>query len=352
MKPVLAYGPSLRTEIDAFIQAKQTSLTSDKSWGSDFLDRLRPFATTGKLLRGSLVCYSYKTFSQQPPNEAVTNAAMALELTHSGLLIHDDIMDADELRRGQPSLHRQYQTAGEKTKLIDAPQFGINMAICGGDIAFFLAFELLGSSRITPKIQAKVHQLFTDQLVNTCIGQMQDVYFEARMTMPSKSAIYGIMRAKTAAYTLALPLAMGAALADQPVSVLRRLEAIGTAIGTIFQIRDDELGVMGDQRVTGKPVGADIREGKKTLLHYYLMKHCAAKERLELKKIFGNPAATPANIAYVQKLVKQHAIVAKLDDEINRLAATANQHITKLSLSDQAKAELNDLVTFCGNRSL
>lgn len=350
MRPILAYGPQLQADLATFIKAKRARLDSASPWGADFLDRLQPFATAGKLLRGSLVCFSYETFSSQSPSSSVINAAMALELTHSALLIHDDIMDGDELRRGRPSFHRQYQTVGADHGLLDTPQFGINMAMCGGDIALFLAFGLLASSKIAPEVRATVDKLFTGQLVDTCVGQMQDVYFEARPAVPSKRAIYGIMRAKTATYTLALPLAMGAALAGQSVATLSKLQAFGAAAGTIFQIRDDELGVMGNSRKTGKPVGADIKEGKKTLLYYYLTKRCTATERKKMKTVFGNPNSTTDDVAYVQDLVQSHRIPQLLNDDIMRLETRATRQIDSLDLSQQSKAELQELVTFCAQR--
>jgi geranylgeranyl diphosphate synthase type I len=224
------------------------------------------------------------------------------------------------------------------------------MGICAGDATLFLAFELLAEAGNTPTVRAVAQQLFSQQLVDTCIGQMHDVYYEVRPAMPSKQAIYGIMQAKTAAYTIALPLAMGAALAGQPTATLRQLQAIGIAAGTIFQIRDDELGAMGDSRQTGKPVGADIREGKKTLLYYYLMKKCTATEGKKVKAIFGNPDSTAHDIIYIQKLIRQHCIPQLLNKDISRLQKKAITAIGELPVTTRSKDELTELVTFCAQR--
>jgi geranylgeranyl diphosphate synthase type I len=350
MKAILAYGPALDARLAAFITDKQASISPASPLGADFLERLQPFATAGKLLRGSLACFSYQAFSGEAPTDPVFRAAAALELVHSALLIHDDIMDDDDLRRGQPALHQQYRTVGQVSGLLEARRFGVNMALCAGDATLFLAFELLTKIEAEPSIRTVVNQLFSDQLLDTCIGQMQDTYFEARPDMPSKRAIYSIMRAKTAAYTLALPLAVGAALAGQKGATLRRLQAFGTAAGTIFQVRDDELGVMGDPSKTGKPVGSDIQEGKKTLLYYYLLKRCRPGDKRVVKALFGKPDISTEEVELVQAIARRYKIEELLDHEIGRLRKRALAHLDQLVLSRPAKTELVDLVAFCARR--
>jgi len=196
------------------------------------------------------------------------------------------------------------------------------------------------------------YSLLASQLFCTCIGQMQDVYLEALPDMPSKRAIYTLMETKTANYTIGLPLVMGAALAGEPALMLRRLQAIGTSAGIIFQIRDDELGVMGNSAKTGKPVGSDVQEGKKTLLRYYLMKNCTAAERKKLAMVFGNPAAGSSDIAYVQSLVRHHGIGQQLGKEIDTLQRKAVAGIDKLAVDNKAKTVLKELVAFCAKRQI
>jgi geranylgeranyl diphosphate synthase type I len=344
MKQILSYNEVIRSKLEAFIRAKHSEASPDSPWKTDFLERLLPFATTGKLLRGSLVCFSYQSFAGKPPGDSVIKAALALELAHSALLIHDDIMDDDAVRRGRPSLHQQYQSLAVQEKLAQPEHFGANMAMCAGDAALFLAFELLNGS------QAAARQLFTDQLVTTCAGQMQDLYLEARSTRPSKKMIYQLMETKTAAYTVGLPLAMGAVLAKETDATIRQLQAIGNNTGIIFQIRDDELGVMGNAQETGKPVGSDITEGKKTLLHYYLLKRCSASERLKIQTIFGNPEANSQAIRYIQILVERRGVTELLNNEISRLEKQTLVYIQDLEVSEKTKKELAELVRFCGNR--
>jgi geranylgeranyl diphosphate synthase type I len=350
MKQVLHYGEHLRPRLLKLIATQAEQSDSPIPWEADFLERLSHFAVAGKLLRGGLLCFAYEMYSGHKADVQVQKAALALELTHSALLIHDDIMDNDPVRRGQPSLHWQYRQLGLERKLNDHDRFGANMAICGGDAASFMAFGLLADMRIAPKAARVTHRLFVEHLAQVCFGQMQDIYFDAQPAMPAKSAIYELMKAKTASYSLALPLAMGAALAGHPTTVIRKLEAIGETAGIIYQIRDDELGIFGNEDITGKPTGSDIREGKKTLLYYYLMEACEPAERTKLRRIFGNPALSAADIASVQQLMRDKQVARQLDREVEELGQRAAAAVATLRVSTASRTELYSVIDFCTRR--
>lgn len=354
MKRISSYGPVLKSELRVFLKSKKLTRPGRVGhWNNDLLERLEPFATSGKLLRGSTLCFAYEAFGDDSKScpRPVLDAAMALEIVHSALLIHDDIMDGDELRRGHPSFHRQYRDlSGSHTD--DADRLGVNMALAAGDAAIFLGMELLMRSLKEHGDETGAYSLFIDQMLSTSAGQMQDVYMERAGDKPSKKVIYELMETKTAAYTLALPLAMGAALAGQPPSELKLLKAIGTAGGTIFQIRDDELGVMGNPELTGKPIGSDIKEGKITLLYYYLIKTCTPSERRRLKMIFGNRSIDRDDIEYVRDLVKRNKLHKSLGKEVDQLREKAYAGIDKLALGTQHKNEIKQLIDFCARRQL
>lgn len=350
MKRILAYGPMLKAELARYIRDRRLSADGSLPWEADFLDRLEPFAVSGKLLRGSVLCFAYEAFSGEAPDQAAVRAAMALELVHSALLIHDDIMDNDETRRGRPSMHEQYRIAAERLGLPESRRFGVNMALSGADAAIFMAMDLLSKSQAGARHGSATYRLFAEQLLKTCAGQMQDVYLDAMPSAPSKKEIQALMRGKTASYTLALPLGMGASLAGSPAGIIKRLRRIGVAGGTIFQIRDDELGIMGDPAKTGKPVGSDIKEGKKTLPYYYLLKKCPPADRDRLETIFGNATATDTDIDCVRKLMRQNGIEDLLGREVDRLSKTALSDIDGLDLDRRHKQDLQALINFCARR--
>jgi geranylgeranyl diphosphate synthase type I len=348
MDDILAYSSAVQVELQDYIQAKRRQAGQSR-WVTDFLTRLEPFATAGKLLRGSLLCFSFEAFSGQSAGKAVIKAAAALEMTHSALLIHDDIMDDDDRRRGLTSLHFQYGSLAKDEKLPNSSIIGRNMALSAGDAAIFMALELLKQAVIDYP-DSGLTELYINQLIKTCEGQMQDIYLEAQPAAPSKKAIYELMAAKTAGYTIVLPLAMGAAMAGQPMEIRRQLSTAGMAMGTIFQIRDDELGVMGSTKKTGKPVGSDIKQNKKTLLYYYLLKNCPAAERAEVQSIFGNPDITPQDIGHIQRLVNKYGVTDKLSGEVSDLKNLAFAEIKGLPLAGDARSKLEQLTEFCAKR--
>lgn len=331
------YRPLVAAGLRRFIKRHQAS---GPAWEKDVMERLSGFVTSGKLMRGCLVCYSYKLCGGSDLPEAVINAAVAIELMHCGLLVHDDIMDQDDVRRGQPALHRQYAgLTGLRHSAAD--RLGENLAICAGDIALVLAFELLDT---------ELAGLFARELAKVCAGQMSDTYAGSLPKLPAKRVIYEIMRDKTATYSIALPLVAGAALAGQSAATRQRLYDLGLATGTIFQIRDDELGVFGQAADMGKPVGSDIREGKKTLLYYYLWRASIADERRQLAAIFGNPEASPADIDYVRQAMQKHKVPVRIREDVDRLRQLAHGHIGKLDFDREIKAGLKQMVKFCAAR--
>lgn len=350
MEEIFKYAPALRKELRSTVGSHTSDFTAATGWGQDFLKRLGPFATKGKMVRGSLVCFMYETFSQTRPPEAVIRTAVALELIHSALLIHDDIIDNDSLRRGQPSMHSQYAKIASKKAFSETARFGTSMALAGGDMVFFLAFDLLASLELEPHRLKAIKKLFTKQLIIVCGGQMQDVYLDANETPPSKQTIYRLMEEKTASYTIALPLLLGALLAGANASTQQKLRRFGVATGTIFQIRDDELGLMGEAKTIGKPVGSDAAEGKKTLLYYHLFKRCSPTERQRLRSLFGNPRLMSHDLAYIQQLIQKHDVPRLLQSEIDRLQARALAITESLPVNEKGKQGLEDLITYCAKR--
>ncbi|NCO88879.1 polyprenyl synthetase family protein, partial [Candidatus Roizmanbacteria bacterium] len=199
------------------------------------LQSLQAFNLKGKLLRGMLVLLINKMEGGQI-NEKVLNVATAMELVHSGLLIHDDIMDKDLFRRGFPTIHKS---------------FGQSMAICAGDWLFCKAIELIDDNELIKIMSVGVQQVMH--------GQILDVFFSETNNNPNQSTILDIYRKKTAFYSFSLPFKLGAMLQKASLKKLDILNSLGENLGLIFQIKDDEMGIFGDEKATGKPTGSDIR---------------------------------------------------------------------------------------------
>lgn len=226
-------------------------------WSKDALRRLESFALNGKTLRGSLVIFSHELFGGNFKRK-VTDIAAALELIHSALLIQDDIMDKDLMRRGARTIHLQYASLGKRKKIRNPHHFGESAAVCLADIAFFVAFGLLDRLTLNLKAKMELWNLFVKELTTTALGQMEDVASAGKNR--NNLSLY---RAKTARYTFVLPLLAGAILAGRGRKSLRKLERAAEILGIIFQLKDDEL----DNKTTrnGKEIMRLAREAERLI---------------------------------------------------------------------------------------
>jgi len=333
------YTASIRKYIQNYLISQIADLREINQWGNDVITRLEKFASTGKLIRGCLVLFSHAAYRGRRKNEAM-KVAGAIELIHAGLLIHDDIMDRDPLRRGSPSIYQQYQNLAETGYFKNPSHYGISQGINAGDLCFFLAFALLGNLKS-----------FSRELTRVVIAQMQDISTSSTLTYPSYQEIINLYRYKTARYTFSLPLSLGALLAGQKEPELKQLENLGETMGLIFQMKDDELGIFGNAKQTGKPVGSDIRENKKTLYYYYLMQKTDKVEKHKLLSIFGKAELTLKDLDAVRGAIKRLKIDRLIDGEIKRLAKQAKLQISKLTVGAQAKEELLSLLAFAQTRN-
>jgi geranylgeranyl diphosphate synthase type I len=333
-----------------FLQSLRTYKPVNR-WSADALARLAASAGRGKMVRGGLVYLAYYLAGKRPDKTCLTLAA-AMEIVHTALLIHDDIMDCDGVRRGKPTIYKQYEQMAHIDACAQPAHTGEAMGICVGDVAIFLSMELISS---LPTSQAIVGQrlmrLFSREL--SCVGfaQMQDVYCGAVKSVPTRADIMNLYRYKTARYTFSLPLMLGSMAAGKSMSSIRRLEKLGEHLGVIFQIKDDELGIFGDEEKTGKPVGSDIREDKKTLYYYFLQTRATADEQAELADIFGNPQLTVAHVRRVHELLARYMIEKEIAALLEKEVVKANRIISAVSRQKSHKQILSELLAFNLNRA-
>lgn len=293
---ILSHKPNVDAFLTDYLAGRKRTLAAVNSWGSDVIERLIRFVTGGKTTRGSLTVYIYTLFTKQPAPR-IYQAAAALELFHSGFLIHDDIMDNDSMRRGRESIWQQYATASGDIHV------GVSQAINAGDICFFMGQELLADMGLAG--------LVSRELQPVIVAQMQDV-MSGRGNALSKDDVLTLYRYKTARYTFSLSMCVGATVAQAGGEYIQVLSRLGESMGLLYQIRDDELSISGHSDITGKPVGSDVANEKQTL-------------------------ATLLN-----------------SEEINDLKGSLLEHSDKeignLPISDRSKDSLRALVTFCITR--
>ncbi len=340
----------LEERINTFLTQKKESVPSGLNTLSDTLNTLQTIIPKGKLLRGIQVLLAHEMFNGRN-QEGALDAAAALEIIQAAVLIQDDFMDNDEMRRGQRSVFAQYVDRGKRQGNQDSLLYGQSMATCVGDIGFFLAFELLSHCSSENNIASEIVALFSHEWQLVGAGQMMDVDFAGRLYEPTEDEVMNIYRYKTARYSFSLPLIMGAKLAQADLSVQKSLDLLGETLGIMFQIKDDELGIFGDEAVTGKPVGSDIRENKKTLLRSMLNNKVSKSEKNTLAAIFGNVSFTTEHLQYVKDLIISYGILKDLNTKMETEKQKVDSLINKLPITKEYADILHQFTNFIYKRS-
>lgn len=305
----------------------------------DAFQRINQFTSRGKMIRGSLVSLGYQLFQQDSPKDLIKVGA-AIELLQSALLIHDDIMDQDETRRGAPTLYKQYSDNNLAQDSREPEHTGVSLGICAGDLSIFLAFDLLNKTETKASIYRKLVDLFSREMLIVGTAQMDDVAWGSSRTLPEKKQVLELYKHKTGRYTFSLPLAAGAIMAGQDSKTIEVLMELGENLGILFQIRDDELGLTGDEQKLGKPIGSDIKEGKKTLHYLQLLSHISEEERKTLDPLFGNQDASEKDIRLVLSMIEKYRIPEAIRNEFQGIAEKTENMINTLEVQSESNREL------------
>jgi len=297
--------------------------------GADSADRILDFSKKGKMLRGGLVALAYLlTRKDRSANEvpsAVTAVGAVMELFQSGFLIHDDIMDRDEKRRGVQSIFAQYSRMAAHQGIDDYYHTGESLGMCAGDITFFAAFEILAALDSTEKCQ--LIGLCAREISYVGVAQMMDVYWGQTGDDISEEDVIGLYRYKTGRYTFSLPLMCGAQLAGADRIQTGALEQLGELLGIVFQLKDDELGLFGEEKQLGKPIGSDLKEGKKTPFFIRLTGKASSQEKDRLALLFRNKQISAEDVQYVRELVEKYGIRREISDLCGDYAGQARKLI-------------------------
>jgi geranylgeranyl diphosphate synthase type I len=345
----MRYFEQNKTEVSAFIDSflisKKREFEAINRWGGDVIEKLRPYVKTGKMIRSGLVRLGYRMCGRRKLS-TVTPAAAAVEFIQTALLIHDDIIDNDALRRGLPAVHTQYGDQGAAEAVVDYRRFGQGMGICVGDIGFFLAFELLSALKAGCARRQKVVELWARELSRVGLAQMQDLYFGVADVSLTQDDILDLYLYKTARYSFSMPLLTGGHLGGGTPELLSGLNTCGEHLGLLFQLKDDELGLYGTEPELGKPVGSDIREYKKTPFTFFLFQEASPRDRRRLGEIFGRESLTLGMIEEVRAMLEAYGIKAKVGEMMRDLSLRAETEIEKLPVRPKDQQVLFELLEY------
>ncbi len=303
-------------------------------WGKDAIERLELFIQNGKMIRGTLVYLGYD-LSEKKEHSDLIKIASAMELFQAGLLIHDDIMDHDELRRGKPSMHNQYEQMLQKQANNSPKDSAISFALCVGDLAYFYAYELLASLK-----NSEIACITSQSLSRVAQAQMQDIHFGSSEKLPTKEEILALYHYKTGDYSITLPMTLGAKLWGTSKETIRHISLFGKNLGIAFQLVDDRLNLFGDSSVSGKPVGTDIIEEKKTLYYYLISQTPEGRELVQSK-----------NIDDIKVFCMDSRIDTQITKEIEFRTREAKEAMFHIPLSSTIKELISDFIEYLTNRT-
>jgi len=311
----------------------------------------------GKRLRALLLLIGYWSREWGLDIEVVKPLITLIEFLQSYLLVHDDIMDQDEMRRGGDTVHVWFRKRCYEEKLIgDCTHYGISQAILVGDYLESLAVKLFSELNLPGTTLALLLKTYARGLRLVCYGQYLDVLLSyKRLSEVREEDILTVHKLKTASYTVELPLHLGAiASGKHSDELLRELSEYAIPAGIAFQLRDDILGLYGDPSITGKPVGSDVREKKKTLLIIYAYNNASQDDRIFLEKVFEGKRREEIDendVRRVQEIVKSSGALQYVEKMIDREVEKAREALKSAELiNNNAKYALEKLLEALSKR--
>ena len=287
----------------------------------------------GKRLRPYLVLKSCQMLGGKQ-SDAIS-AASAVEMIHNFTLVHDDIMDNDEMRHGVTTTHKK---------------FDIPLAILAGDVLYSKAYNTISSkSKLSSNYTTQLVSKLSKTCIKICEGQVDDIKFAENKKIPTEKEYVKMIEKKTAVL-FEVSCAMGAICAKRKQKDVKNLSAFGRNLGIAFQITDDLIGIIGDSKITKKPVGNDIREGKKSLPIILAIKKARGQNRTKIIRVFGNSGASKQQINLAVNVIRSLGVEKEVRDIALKYAQRAEKSIS--SYTGSAKNEMTGLLNFVTKRSL
>jgi len=307
--------------------------------------------TGGKRLRPAFMYYGYLAANGKE-KEKIIKTAISIEFIHSFLLIHDDIIDRDVKRHNLDTVNFRYSKIGRKLfKVEDGVHFGDSMAIIIGDMINALGNKILFNSKFKAENIIKALIKLQDIISCTVIGEAQDVYIEYR-GKTTETEVLKMYENKTAKYTIEGPLHLGAILAGANEEILANLSRYAIPIGVAFQIQDDILGIFGSEEKLGKTVGADIIEGKQTILVVKAKEKANKNQSKILNSLLGKKDLTKAEAKEFQNIIRETGALAYANDLAKSLIEKSKKELENLKINREAKNFLLEVADFMVEREL
>jgi geranylgeranyl diphosphate synthase, type I len=344
----------LRGEIDAALDGALDRLLPRLAGRHPALqpvaDELRAFLDGGKRIRPALLLLGFEA-AGGADRATVLGPALALELLHTCALAHDDVIDRAGTRRGRPTIHRAFAALHAREDLAgDADEYGEAVAILLGDLAFVQADELFLEAEVAARDLLAGFRRFTLLREEVMAGQYLDLHAAASRVVDRETAL-AVATLKSGRYSVARPLEVGAVLAGAPDALVAGLGRFGDPVGRAFQVRDDLLGVFGQEAATGKSVASELAEGKRTLLVAEAAARLGPDERAELEAGLGDAGLDAPWAARLRDLLEASGGRKAAEAYVVDAVGEARAVLAGLDLPEASAAALSELASYLGDRS-
>lgn len=352
---LLAVREQVESELSSYLSLQREYLSAIGSELIPVCDALESFLLEGGKRLRPLFAYAGFIATGKVVASADIRAFASLELLQACALIHDDLMDRSDTRRGKLAIHRHFENLHQQAAMNGAAdQFGEAAALLLGDLALVWSDNLLHTSGVASESLLSALPVHDEMRIELMAGQYLDVR-ETGEKSPSVERSRRIARYKSGKYTIERPLHLGTALAisDSPArrKLISSLSAYGLPLGEAFQLRDDLLGIFGDPAVTGKPAGDDIREGKRTVLLAMSLERADVPSAQLINSYLGRENLSASDIDLVRELITKTGAVKDVENLIEELLSSALSAANSAEIDSSARTLLVELATSATRRS-
>jgi geranylgeranyl diphosphate synthase type I len=346
-----AFRSDVQRTLDDFVdeQGRRLELLGDDA--ARLVDAARESVRGGKRFRASFCYWGFRAVTESDDEQSLIRAASALELLHASALVHDDVMDASDTRRGRPSTHRAFEALHRGNGWTGNPQqYGAAAAILLGDLLLSWADELLRTSGLPSDRVLGALGYFDTTRSEVIVGQFLDVSVQARGASDVEQAMR-VLRYKSAKYSVERPLHVGAALAGASAELIEGLTDYGIPLGEAFQLRDDLLGVFGDPSLTGKPAGDDLVEGKRTVLVALALEAAGPEDAKRLDESLGTPLSED-EVGVLRSIIESSGAHDDVERRIDALTTQSLDALAAAPVTESARGVLTELARAATQRTV
>ena len=363
----MSLAEQLRDEQAAYVAAVAGKLTEFLTGRAAIMATISPdidplmgsisnLVTGGKRLRALMCYWGWRGAGGDAAAAEVITAGSALELFQAAALIHDDIIDRSDTRRGGPSVHRRFsELHGEQGWALDPERFGHAAAILTGDLCLSFSEESFTEIGSRAAAGSRARLIFNLMRAEVMAGQYLDILEEVagprRDRAGAVSRAQSIIRFKSAKYSTEHPLALGGALAGATDALLRGYSAFALPLGEAFQLRDDVLGVFGDPVTTGKPAGDDLREGKRTVLVAFALEMATPEDSGFIDARLGSPGLGDNDVEEIRRIIVECGALQATETLIEEFGQAAFDALESLELDELPKTALRRLAEAAVSRA-